>query len=194
MMDRLGHEGLLVDDNGLHEDLNRVKCKPYVEAKDSDEEVAEEYWWNHLARNDSIIIDVCQLLMETSCFCTLGAQSHDICRFLSVLWFLYPSLVGNAIVRTEGLEDRYSILIRLDDQNSADLFYKHFNGRYFSSLEEETCHMFFTIDIQYTGSVELSQSSPGSSAEQPSCPVCLGLVPSQISMPDCRNVSVCYLF
>ncbi|CAH9115478.1 unnamed protein product [Cuscuta epithymum] len=50
--------------DGLHEDLNRVKCKPYVEAKDGDgrpdEEVADEYWKNHRARNDSIIVDVCQ--------------------------------------------------------------------------------------------------------------------------------------
>jgi ubiquitin C-terminal hydrolase len=51
--------------DGLHEDLNRVKCKPYIEAKDveghPDEEVAEEYWKNHLARNDSIIVDACQV-------------------------------------------------------------------------------------------------------------------------------------
>lgn len=51
--------------DGLHEDLNRVKSKPYMEAKDGegrpDEEVADEYWRNHLARNDSIIVDVCQV-------------------------------------------------------------------------------------------------------------------------------------
>ncbi|KAL7226268.1 hypothetical protein ACSBR1_021398 [Camellia fascicularis] len=51
--------------DGLHEDLNRVKCKPYVEVKDGDgrpdEELADEYWQNHLARNDSIIVDVCQI-------------------------------------------------------------------------------------------------------------------------------------
>lgn len=42
-----------------------MKCKPYVEAKDGDgrpdEEVADEYWKNHRARNDSIIVDVCQV-------------------------------------------------------------------------------------------------------------------------------------
>lgn len=42
-----------------------MKKKPYVEAKDgdgrSDNEVADEYWQNHLARNDSIIVDVCQV-------------------------------------------------------------------------------------------------------------------------------------
>lgn len=51
--------------DGLHEDLNRVKRKPYIEAKDSDgrpdEEVADECWRNHKARNDSLIVDVCQV-------------------------------------------------------------------------------------------------------------------------------------
>ncbi|KAH9738789.1 ubiquitin carboxyl-terminal hydrolase 5 [Citrus sinensis] len=50
--------------DGLHEDLNRVKHKPYIKSKDADgrpdEEVADEYWANHIARNDSIIVDVCQ--------------------------------------------------------------------------------------------------------------------------------------
>ncbi|KAG8092838.1 hypothetical protein GUJ93_ZPchr0012g19728 [Zizania palustris] len=48
--------------DGLHEGLNCVKCKPYSEAKDSDdrsdEQVVDEYWGNHLARNDSIIVDM----------------------------------------------------------------------------------------------------------------------------------------
>jgi hypothetical protein len=51
--------------DGLHEDLNQVKCKPYEEAKDAsdrlDEEVADEYWSNHLARNDSVIVDTCHV-------------------------------------------------------------------------------------------------------------------------------------
>lgn len=51
--------------DGLHEDLNRVKQKPYIEMKDSggrpDEEVANECWKNHKARNDSLIVDVFQV-------------------------------------------------------------------------------------------------------------------------------------
>lgn len=45
--------------------MNRVKNKPYIETKDSDgrpdEEVADECWKNHRARNDSLIVDVCQV-------------------------------------------------------------------------------------------------------------------------------------
>lgn len=42
-----------------------MKRKPYVEAKDCDsrpdKEVADESWRYHKARNDSIIVDVCQV-------------------------------------------------------------------------------------------------------------------------------------
>uniref|UniRef100_A0A7N0VJ31 Ubiquitin carboxyl-terminal hydrolase n=1 Tax=Kalanchoe fedtschenkoi TaxID=63787 RepID=A0A7N0VJ31_KALFE len=77
--------------DGLHEDLNRVKSKPYVEAKDADnrqdEEVADEYWQNHLARNDSIIVDVCQGQYKSTLVC-------PICKKVSVTFdpFMYLSL------------------------------------------------------------------------------------------------------
>ncbi|KAM3271605.1 hypothetical protein ACQJBY_042043 [Aegilops geniculata] len=77
--------------DGLHEDLNRVKCKPYAEAKDSDgrpdEEVADEYWGNHLARNDSIIVDTCQGQYKSTLVCPL-------CKKVSITFdpFMYLSL------------------------------------------------------------------------------------------------------
>lgn len=77
--------------DGLHEDLNRVKCKPYFEAKDvdgrRDEEVAEECWQNHIARNDSIIVDLCQGQFRSTLAC-------PACNKLSVTFdpFMYLSL------------------------------------------------------------------------------------------------------
>ncbi|XWS56092.1 hypothetical protein CRYUN_Cryun09bG0056900 [Craigia yunnanensis] len=77
--------------DGLHEDLNRVKCKPYIEAKDAegrpDEEVAVEYWQNHLARNDSIIVDVCQGQYRSTLVC-------PVCKVVSVTFdpFMYLTL------------------------------------------------------------------------------------------------------
>ncbi|XP_072026570.1 ubiquitin carboxyl-terminal hydrolase 4-like [Amphiura filiformis] len=48
--------------DGLHEDLNRILKKPYIESKDSDgrndEVVSKESWDNHLKRNNSIITDL----------------------------------------------------------------------------------------------------------------------------------------
>ncbi|KAM7499981.1 hypothetical protein LguiA_024395 [Lonicera macranthoides] len=77
--------------DGLHEDLNRVKDKPYIEAKDADghpdEEVANEHWRNHLARNNSIIVDMCQGQYRSTLFC-------PVCKKLSVTFdpFMYLSL------------------------------------------------------------------------------------------------------
>jgi ubiquitin C-terminal hydrolase len=46
----------------MHEDLNRVLKKPYVEMSDTDgredELVSEEHWNAFLARNRSIIVDL----------------------------------------------------------------------------------------------------------------------------------------
>lgn len=48
--------------DGLHEDLNRVKVKPYTESKDydgrPDEVVARENWEIFLKRNQSVIVDM----------------------------------------------------------------------------------------------------------------------------------------
>ena len=50
--------------DSLHEDLNRVITKPYVEAPDSnnrpDNVVSREFWNGHLRRNQSIIVDLMQ--------------------------------------------------------------------------------------------------------------------------------------
>ncbi|KAG0472740.1 hypothetical protein HPP92_014597 [Vanilla planifolia] len=77
--------------DGLHEDLNRVKYKPYIEVKDSvgrpDEIVADECWQNHKARNDSIIVDVCQGQYKSTLVC-------PDCNKVSVTFdpFMYLSL------------------------------------------------------------------------------------------------------
>lgn len=88
----------------------------------------------------------------------------DFCQFCGS--FIHH-ILEMRIVRNDGMEDRYSILISFDAQDSTDNFYKHFNGRRFSSLEVEVCRVLFTVDVQYT------QASPATSTEQPTCPVCL---------------------
>ncbi|KAL3649237.1 ubiquitin-specific protease [Castilleja foliolosa] len=77
--------------DGLHEDLNRVKHKPYIKSRDADgrpdEEVADEYWANHIARNNSIIVDVCQGQYKSTLVCPQ-------CNKVSVTFdpFMYLSL------------------------------------------------------------------------------------------------------
>uniref|UniRef100_A0A2P2KY21 Ubiquitin carboxyl-terminal hydrolase n=1 Tax=Rhizophora mucronata TaxID=61149 RepID=A0A2P2KY21_RHIMU len=77
--------------DGLHEDLNRVKHKPYIEMKDwsghPDEEVADECWRNHKARNDSVIVDVCQGQYKSTLVC-------PVCSKISITFdpFMYLSV------------------------------------------------------------------------------------------------------
>ncbi|KAL0446556.1 UNVERIFIED_CONTAM: Ubiquitin carboxyl-terminal hydrolase 10 [Sesamum latifolium] len=77
--------------DGLHEDLNRVKQKPYIETKDydgrPDEEVADEFWRYHKARNDSIIVDICQGQYKSTLVC-------PVCNKISITFdpFMYLSL------------------------------------------------------------------------------------------------------
>ena len=77
--------------DGLHEDLNRIKDKPYKEEKDSDgrpdEEVALEAWENYRARNDSVVVDTFQGLYKSTLKCPK-------CNYTSVKFdpFMYLSL------------------------------------------------------------------------------------------------------
>ncbi|MEE6469526.1 hypothetical protein FKM82_008661 [Ascaphus truei] len=77
--------------DGLHEDLNRVHDKPYVELKDSDGrpdwEVAAEAWDNHLRRNKSIVVDLFhgQLRSQVKCkTCGHTSVRFDPFNFLSL--------------------------------------------------------------------------------------------------------------
>ncbi|KAL2936631.1 BRCA1-associated protein [Bienertia sinuspersici] len=106
--------------------------------------------------------------------CVLGVPNHmtyaDFCRFSGSF---IQHMLEMRIVRNDDMDDTYIILIRFDNQDSTDGFYKHFNGQKFSSLEPEACHVLFIIDVQYTGSIEHRQASLSNSTEQPTCPVCL---------------------
>uniref|UniRef100_M4ABG9 Ubiquitin carboxyl-terminal hydrolase n=1 Tax=Xiphophorus maculatus TaxID=8083 RepID=M4ABG9_XIPMA len=59
--------------DGLHEDLNRVKKKPYLALRDAegrpDDIVAKEAWTNHRLRNDSVIVDIFHGLFKSTLVC-----------------------------------------------------------------------------------------------------------------------------
>jgi ubiquitin C-terminal hydrolase len=92
----------------LHEDLNEVTRKPYIEQKDSngrpDSEVAAEYWDNFQKRDKSILVDLFygQLKSRVECQrCKHFSISFDPFSMLSVpipsklsskLYFKYLSL------------------------------------------------------------------------------------------------------
>ena len=77
--------------DGLHEDLNRVKTKPYTVAVESDGRedavVADEAWRVYQMRNDSIIVDLFQGQYRLTLIC-------PACHKISVTFdpFLYLAL------------------------------------------------------------------------------------------------------
>ncbi|TPX62619.1 hypothetical protein PhCBS80983_g00391 [Powellomyces hirtus] len=81
--------GFLVD--GLHEDLNRIKKKPYIEAPDMDGEpddaIAAKAWEIYCMRNDSVIVDLFQgqYKSRVECIeCGKLSLTFDPYMFLSV--------------------------------------------------------------------------------------------------------------
>uniref|UniRef100_A0A914I8D4 ubiquitinyl hydrolase 1 n=1 Tax=Globodera rostochiensis TaxID=31243 RepID=A0A914I8D4_GLORO len=77
--------------DGLHEDLNRIKKKPYVEEKEVDgqeeAQAAIEAWEDYRKRNDSIIVDLLhgQLKSTLTCnMCSKVSVKFDPFCFLSV--------------------------------------------------------------------------------------------------------------
>ncbi|CAM9804058.1 unnamed protein product, partial [Discosporangium mesarthrocarpum] len=83
--------------DGLHEDLNRVHKKPYVEAVESggrpDAVVAEESWRRYLMRNDSIIVDKCMGLLRSHVTCP--NCSHESVTFDPYMSLPLPLPVEN---------------------------------------------------------------------------------------------------
>ncbi|EFA85169.1 peptidase C19 family protein [Heterostelium album PN500] len=77
--------------DGLHEDLNKVKKKPFIEGKDydnrPDEVIAKEQWDMHKARNDSVIVDWFQSQLKSRLVC-------PVCGKISITFdpFMYLSL------------------------------------------------------------------------------------------------------
>lgn len=75
--------------DGLHEDLNRVKNKPYVEELEGfgmeDQQAAIESWRKHLLRHDSIIVDHCQGMHRSHVTCpSCGRESIKFDVFSSI--------------------------------------------------------------------------------------------------------------
>ncbi|PIO57301.1 hypothetical protein TELCIR_21292, partial [Teladorsagia circumcincta] len=77
---------------GLHEDLNRIKVKPYVPDDETlerleEHEQAEKSWQAYKARNDSIIVDLVHGQLKSTLVCPVCAKvsiKFDPFCFLSV--------------------------------------------------------------------------------------------------------------
>ncbi|EEE56448.1 hypothetical protein OsJ_05642 [Oryza sativa Japonica Group] len=103
--------------------------------------------------------------------CVPGVPNHltyaDFGRFCAS-WA--SNILETRIIRIDGVEDQYGVLIKFDTQSFTDSFYMSFNGNRFSSLEGNVCRVRFVEDVHYTQLIEHAHSSVTSSAEQPTCP------------------------
>lgn len=113
--------------DGLHEDLNRVADKPYVELKDSNNRpdiiCAQEAWENHLLRNKSIIVDLFHGQLKSAVRCR--ACDTESVRFDPFNYLTLPLpmesyiLCDFLVVRQDGkTPTRYAILTGTDDRIS----------------------------------------------------------------------------
>ena len=106
--------------DGLHEDLNRVTKKPYVEAAErkdgeTDEAVAMAAWMGYLKRNRSIIVDIFQGQLRSALTCR--ECKHQSMTFDPFMYVLRDHRVGPGssfppraflnISATHGLPRRY---------------------------------------------------------------------------------------
>eukprot|EP00892_Ulva_mutabilis_P005555 jgi/Ulvmu1/3371/UM156_0028.1 len=85
----------------LHEDLNRVRNKPYIEegedAGRTDEELAEEAWNSYRARNDSAIVDHFQGLLKSTLDCP--NCGHHKRKFDPFMYLSVPLPGANTVLR-----------------------------------------------------------------------------------------------
>ncbi|XP_030632095.1 ubiquitin carboxyl-terminal hydrolase 32 isoform X2 [Chanos chanos] len=111
--------------DGLHEDLNRVHEKPYVELKDSDGrpdlEVATEAWENHLRRNRSIVVDLFhgQLKSQVKCkTCGHISARFDPFNFLSLPLPMDSSMhLEITVIKLDGSTPvRYGLRLNMDEK------------------------------------------------------------------------------
>jgi len=108
--------------DGIHEDLNRVKEKPYVEELEGrgmeDEKAAIESWRKHLLRHDSIIVDHFQGMHRSHVTCpSCGRESIKFDVYSTISLPIPPEKAGTEI-RLEDCLENFEIGEQLDEHNA----------------------------------------------------------------------------
>jgi ubiquitin carboxyl-terminal hydrolase 8 len=108
--------------DGLHEDLNRVKSKPYVEEMEAlgvkDSKAAMESWKKHLLRHDSIFVDYLQGMHRSHLTCPrCGKESIKFDVYSSISLPLVPAKEGSSI-RLRDCLDQFAAGEQLDEHNA----------------------------------------------------------------------------
>ena len=108
--------------DGLHEDLNRVKTKPYVEDLEGfgmpDEKAAIESWRKHLLRHDSIVVDHCQGMHRSHLTCPrCGRESIKFDVYSSISLPL-AAKKDHSVIQLKDCLERFMEGEQLDERNA----------------------------------------------------------------------------
>ncbi|KAH3744148.1 BRCA1-associated protein [Pelomyxa schiedti] len=111
---------------------------------------------------------------NSTLLCVLAVPSYlttsDFARFISGF---HRSIHYMKLLR-DASPNKYMVLLKFDDQQSTDDFYFAYNGRRFSSLELETCHVLYVAKVEFISpSTAQPLFPPPGLTELPTCPVCL---------------------
>lgn len=156
--------------DGLHEDLNRILRKPYVEGvtgtpDDDDVEIAQKAWHGHKQRNDSFVVDHFQGQLKSKVVC-------PDCANVSITFdpFMYLSLplpidtsrwVKCVYVPLNGLPTRHAIACKAAD--TVETLFKLLASQ-LNSLSESKAHQQINSSSQHEG--EEAEGANGTSNAQ----------------------------
>jgi ubiquitin carboxyl-terminal hydrolase 8 len=108
--------------DGLHEDLNLVKNKPYVEELEGfgmdDEVAAMESWRKHLLRHDSIIVDRCQGMHRSHLTCPVCGRESIKFDVYSSISLPLPQTKDKTNLRLEDCIEQFMEGEQLDELNA----------------------------------------------------------------------------
>lgn len=108
--------------DGLHEDCNRVKEKPYVEELEgfgmADDVAAIETWRKHLLRHDSIIVDHCQGMHRSHLTCPVCGRESIKFDVFSTISLPLSQEKGSTTINLEDCIEKFMEGEQLDDLNA----------------------------------------------------------------------------
>lgn len=108
--------------DGIHEDLNRVKTKPYVEDLEGfgmpDEKAAIESWRKHLLRHDSIVVDHCQGMHRSHLTCPRCGRESIKFDIYSSISLPLASKKDHTQIQLKDCLERFMEGEQLDERNA----------------------------------------------------------------------------
>jgi len=109
--------------DGLHEDLNRVREKPYVEELEGfgidDNKTAIESWRKHLLRHDSVIVDHCQGMHRSHLTCPhCGRESIKFDVYSTISLPLVLEHKTQSVLKLEDCLEKFMEGEQLDEKNA----------------------------------------------------------------------------